>query len=658
MAEALVKSFLQRSSSLIWLKNEGSPGLQYQIQKLKNRLEEIGSFPGEVGRSKQEDGLFFNWRDDLIETVHDTDNCINQYVAKARSQDGSDQALSIVQFGYELEKINARLAGISHRSSQPNMPLTLEAKEENGQSSSTVDVDVGKESLAPFALNYRKLPPYLRSCLLYCSLFPEKISRGRLVRLMVAEGILQERPGEVMEDTAEENIKELVAQGMLRVEIVEPWFKSELKVADPYLKICSHNRQQGKSIAGNLDLDSTFPQSSHIVWIPYRGETIMAILNDHPILSLFVIPVYSQGLIPCEYWNEGIPDDHWACVRNALYTLNFLRVLDLENLKIKSLPEEIGDLIQLRYLGLRGSALDEIPESIGNLQNLQTLDIRWPRRLRVLPNGVLNLLQLRHLKLALNEIKVPSGIGILTNLLSITGLFMRPGIIKELSRLTQLRELQLRDVSQEHASELSAAIMKMRGLLSFSVYTNGQEDDLLPTLEQFSPPPFIRKLCLDGRLTDLPDWLCSMENLTMLRLGFSFLPEEAVSVFQFLPNLKYLTLWEACKVKQINKEFCRVGGFLKLEVLIIASVNLLEWTEIEEGALPSLAFLCFHNCPRLMNLPEGLQYVTTLKVLKIFPLHPDHERRLKRDGGRENYKIKHIQRLRCFSSSLRSWVAM
>ncbi|XP_042511064.1 disease resistance protein RPM1-like [Macadamia integrifolia] len=465
----------------------------------------------------------------------------------------------------------------------------------------------------------------------------------------MAEGIFQERAGEVREDIVEENINQLVAQGILRIEI---GFRNELKVVEPYLKICRLKLQQGELIDWFLGSDSNLPESSRIVLVQYHGETIRTSLNDDPIRSLFVYCTrYSQGLVPYEYWEEGIPNDHWASIRSAFHTFNFLRVLEFHNLKVKSLPEEIGDMINLRYLGLKNSALDEIPESIGNLINLQTLDIRWPRCPRVLPSGVLNLAQLRHLMLPRNGIKVPSGIGILTNLQSLINLFIRPGIIQELRSLTQLKKLKLIDVSEEHGSELCACIMKMTGLVSLSLETRGFEnDELLPTLESYSPPPSFRKLRLYGRLMDLPNWVCSMENLTKLILGYSFLSEEAISVLRFLPNLKHLTPWEACKVKVMNKEFCRVGGLPKLEALVIANQNLLEWTEIEEGALPSLAFLHFHCCSQLRILPEGLQYVTTLKVLNMFPLHPDLKRRLSRDGGKENYKIKHIPLLGSFGS--------
>ncbi|XP_042491096.1 probable disease resistance RPP8-like protein 4 [Macadamia integrifolia] len=198
--------------------------------------------------------------------------------------------------------------------------------------------------------------------------------------------------------------------------------------------------------------------------------------------------------------------------------------------------------------------------------------------------------------------------------------------------------------------------MNMRGLLCLTIF--GEDDKMLPTLNPFSPPLFMTELCLCGRLVDLPDWIGSMVSLTKLKLGNSFLPEEAISVLQFLPNLNHLNLINACDTKQIGKEFRLVGGFPKLEALIITSKNLFEWTEIKKEALPSLAYLNFHNCSRLMSLPEGLQYVTTLKVLQMLPLHPDLEQKLKPGGGKENNKIKHIPQKHFFSPSALTWVTL
>ena len=220
--------------------------------------------------------------------------------------------------------------------------------------------------------------------------------------------------------------------------------------------------------------------------------------------------------------------------------------------------------------------------------------------------------------------------------------------------MTQLRSLDVRSVSEDHAGELYASIMKLTGLCTLSLTMERQrvsyksssyfryENSLFPCLESFSPPPLLQTLELTGHLIEMPLWLGSMENLTKLYLCYSHLSENPTTILQFLPHLKYLLMEGAYKGKRMEIEFFRAGGFPKLEYLTITSDDLVEWTEIEEGALPSLKQLRFYNCMRLMVLPEGLQHVTTLQKLDLWYVHEDVIRRLSPNGGPENYKIKHI----------------
>ncbi|KAK9926830.1 hypothetical protein M0R45_024039 [Rubus argutus] len=279
--------------------------------------------------------------------------------------------------------------------------------------------------------------------------------------------------------------------------------------------------------------------------------------------------------------------------------VNSLRVLELEDTIIKKLPDEVGDLIHLMYLGLKSTDINELPEGLGRLKALQTLDIRRCGDLTGLSDEILNLVRLRHLKMFKNKsvcgMKLPAGIGRLTDLLTLTGIHAGGGSEAEIGNLIGLRKLGVMDVAEDNISELCASIMKMQCLLSLSLegkctYPKGK----LVLMESFSPPPFLQKLCLEGILEKLPAWFGYLERLTNLRLGFSNLSENPSLVLQVLPNLKYLTLWQAYDAKKIGKEFCSAGGFPKLEVLSIASRVLEEWTELEEGALPSLHWIC---CP-------------------------------------------------------------
>ncbi|KAF2320541.1 hypothetical protein GH714_028139 [Hevea brasiliensis] len=72
---------------------------------------------------------------------------------------------------------------------------------------------------------------------------------------------------------------------------------------------------------------------------------------------------------------------------------------------------------------------------------------------------------------------------------------------------------------------------------------------------------------------------------------------------------------EAYKAKIIGKEFCEAGGYPELETLSITSRDLVEWTEIVNGAFPSLRSLQFEFCRNLRFLPEGLQHISTIQEL-------------------------------------------
>ncbi|KAF2320554.1 hypothetical protein GH714_028238 [Hevea brasiliensis] len=132
--------------------------------------------------------------------------------------------------------------------------------------------------------------------------------------------------------------------------------------------------------------------------------------------------------------------------------------------------------------------------------------------------------------------------------------------LSELSTLTYLRNLDVRNVSEDHASELYAAIFKLENLVSLSLNAeNTYPGTPLPELEFFSPPPHLQELCLRGGLFEIPNWLASVENLTILELSGSNLLENPSSILQFLPKLKHLILDEAYKAKIIGKEFCEIG---------------------------------------------------------------------------------------------------
>ncbi|KAJ9683386.1 hypothetical protein PVL29_019109 [Vitis rotundifolia] len=586
------------------------------------------------------------WERELRVMLHEAEDYVDNFIIKVYGQTGQDQKEWIAEFASELENINSRVSEIMNRRPRLGASPILEEIQQFLRSRFSFDEDDEETALASCMLNYINLPYDLKLSLQFCRAFPGyyRNTKDALVRVLVAAGLIQEKPGELMEDKARENIEKLIDLGMLEE---DGYYCDCVDVLYPYYELSLSVMNAEDFFISTANSDSIIPPTARHVSIHAADNTIP---NMNTLLhSLFVSA--KQRL------SEASSD----FLGTVLYNAKRVRVLHLENTQLKSLPDEVGKLVNLRYLRVRDFKT-ELPVIIGNLWNLQTLDISVSPLVFELSNGVLNLVQLRHLKMgrAVNygEVRVPPGISRLRNLQTLEGIYAGGGIAKELGDMTQLRSLEVRCLSDDHADELYASVTKLTALRNLSL--NGEwprmaSSLVLPFLETFSPPPLLETLQLQGCLIEMPLWLGSMENLTKLHLCYSHLSENPTTILQFLPNLEYLRMGDAYKGKRMEIEFFRAGGFPKLEYLTIGSQDLVEWTAIEEGALPSLKELRFSNCPKLMVLPEELQHVTTLQILHLWKVHEDLIRRLSPNGGPENYKIKHIPLVKCFGHMSYSW---
>lgn len=84
-------------------------------------------------------------------------------------------------------------------------------------------------------------------------------------------------------------------------------------------------------------------------------------------------------------------------------TLAALKVLDLHENKLTSLPEDIGKLASLQILNVEKNRLKALPESVGDLRFLQTLNLKG-NCLSELPSSVGSLCSLRTLDVSDNKI--------------------------------------------------------------------------------------------------------------------------------------------------------------------------------------------------------------------------------------------------------------
>ncbi|PQM33154.1 putative disease resistance RPP8-like protein 2 [Prunus yedoensis var. nudiflora] len=152
--------------------------------------------------------------------------------------------------------------------------------------------------------------------------------------------------------------------------------------------------------------------------------------------------------------------------------------------------------------------------------------------------------------------------------------------------------------------------------------------------------PNIYKLRLHGHITEIPKNLTCLKNLTKLTLiQFDNLEDDHIKVLKKLPSLRMLF----ARVENFPAPLvCSMGGFPFLEFLSLYwLVEFTEW-KVEKGAMPSLCRLHIEHCLKLEAVPDGLQYITTLKELTIKAMRPGFYSRL-REGGADFYKIQHVQ---------------
>ncbi|XP_058114739.1 disease resistance protein RPM1-like isoform X1 [Magnolia sinica] len=319
-----------------------------------------------------------------------------------------------------------------------------------------------------------------------------------------------------------------------------------------------------------------------------------------------------------------------------------LRILDLEGTKIKILPNEVGGLIHLRYLSLRRTQIEELPLSLQRLHNLQTLDVR-DSHLKGLPTGIEMLTKFRHLNLmkisdSREFYKMPKKTASLSNLQTLSGASVDSGFSRELGYLTQLKKLLIGEVKGEDCRQLCDSISQLKWLRSLKILGQGEDEEL--NLQELSQPPqYLEKLILKCVMKEFPQWIGSHNCLRYITLMNSQFVKDPLTTLGQLPNLVYLTLFNAYVGKQIC---CTSGGFPKLRTMRISYMEELEeWSRIEEVTMKSLRYLYIESCPKLKMLPDGFQHLAAIQQLYLGDMSEEFMKKVRR-GGDDHLKVRHI----------------
>ncbi|KAL7176960.1 hypothetical protein ACSBR2_030320 [Camellia fascicularis] len=468
--------------------------------------------------------------------------------------------------------------------------------------------------------SYNDLPQYLKSCFLYFGIMPEdySIEGERLIRLWIAEGFVEEQKGKTLEEVAEEYLIELIHRRLVQVSRTKSDGRvGECRVHDIVREIIISMSEEFSFSQILEEENSSFNDTTRRLSVHTHYcnmDKVMESIGKSPVRSVFL---FQRGVLPKK-----------TLLGTVAANFKLLKVLDLEDAPLDQLHEEVGNLFLLRYLSIRNTKVKIIPKSIGKLHNLQTLDLKHSP-VRELPFDIRRLHKLRHL-LAYSRnyeseywvdlivgVKIQGGIGRLEELQNLWYVETNHGLIKELEKLRQLRKLGITKLEREHGRALCAAIEKMKYLQHLSVWASSDDEILdLQYISSSSPPQYLQRLRLTGRLEKLPDWILKLQNLVRLSLAGSGLTKnDQLKGLQVLPSLVRLGLWDAYDWEQLYFE---VGGFQKLKQLYLEDLKGLNSVIIEEGALPLLEELTIGRSPHLKEVPSGIHHLQKLKTLRFF----------------------------------------
>ena len=160
-------------------------------------------------------------------------------------------------------------------------------------------------------------------------------------------------------------------------------------------------------------------------------------------------------------------------------------------------------------------------------------------------------------------------------------------LIEELGSLVQLRNLQISKLKRENGMALCTELEKLSLLRSLRIDAVSEEE-ILELQSMSAPLPLLQSLYLSGRLEKLPKWISKLKSIVRIGLHWFGLLDDPLKVFQALPNLMNIGIYDAYGGEQLHIED---GGFQKLKILKLQNFERLNRLIIDEGALPLLEHL-------------------------------------------------------------------
>jgi Leucine-rich repeat (LRR) protein len=471
------------------------------------------------------------------------------------------------------------------------------------------ELQQGEDDILPILrLSYHHLPPHLKQCFAYFSLFPRDYEFGKekLVSVWIAQGFVKPQANLTMEEVGARYFDDLVHRSFFQAStsgqytvhsLIHDLSKSisagdfssvgDVKFCDVpdsvrHLSFCTHDLK---------------PSEFSSLCKLKKLRTIMFFKGYKPTFDRYLHDMFN----------------HSQCIR----------MIDFSGCHLKQLPESIGNLKLLKHLDLSFTNIERLPASISNLYNLQVLSLLHCR-IHTLPTSLTKLVNLRHLIVKEDKASVLSHIGRLASLHELKKFEVHNSEGRKLNQLKEMEELRGNlhvtnlELVESKDEALNAMMHHKKHLDSLGLEWSCDDircvkDERLDEeiLEGLKPHQNLRNLsiCWYSGLAS-PNWLNEhwLRDLKEVHL-IECRKLKQVPSLEHLPFLKVLKIKGMDLIKGICHQNLVTNNcilFPSVEKLLLADMPLLEEWLVPNEILstPNLESLQISDCPRLRTFPS------------------------------------------------------
>lgn len=468
-----------------------------------------------------------------------------------------------------------------------------------------------KQVFHSLKLNEPKLPPHLKRCFAYFSLFSpgHKFKRDELIQLWEVEGFVQTQQGGGLQPTGSECFDEMLSRSILKP------LKSTSDEQTMY-EMHDFNYEFAQRLASEAFQRIDEGTTTKFPAFHRKSLRHLSLICENIDVSLLEEVKNCTRLRTFLLLHQNEPKRR-TLSSTFFRKLKSLRLLNLSHTNVSKLLEPVSPLKLLRYLDLSKTDILALPEPIYPLCALQILKLDDCFKLVRLPKDLNRLISLTHLHVNMKRLAcLPSKMGMLTNLEILSSYIVASNEgnkVAELKNMENLREIcisRLENISDRKDAEesmLSTKTQLKRLVLEWDS-PGAEMENVREILEGLKPHNDLKELVLRNyRCQQFPTWLSSSSQ----KLASVYLQNcqdcEVLPSLGQLPLLKTLVLHSIDNVEKVDGHFCGLGeeGFLHLESLEFREMRgLVRWTGLKKRDMPHLRTLKIIGCQMLICLPS------------------------------------------------------